>query len=139
MSRTGKLNEAYYARNNTPSFYQFKKKYHFIDDQDRQYMIATKNRQVFQNTRFKTTKSSKEEPVINNYGFVKLYVKLADPSSRWFGYSDIGRSLHLYGKQHGGSYIVILKAQEKPDRTRRTGIIYVKGLGRETLFTLLNS
>jgi hypothetical protein len=142
--RASKVNELYYAKDNTPSFYQFKQNYHFIDDQGRQYMIATKNRQVFQNTRFKNTQPSSrrndlKEPVINNYDFVKLYVKLGDPSVRWFGYKDINQTLVLSDKHRSTQYAVILKSHEKHNVKRRTGTIYVKGLSREVLLRLLNS
>ena len=142
--RRSKVNELYYAKDNTPSFYQFKQNYHFIDDQGRQYMIVTKNRQMFQNTRFKNTQPSSrrhdlKEPVINNYDYVKLYVKLGDPSLPWFGHKDINHSLLLFDKHRVSQYLVILKSHEKHNVKRRTGIIYVKGLGREVLLRLLNS
>lgn len=142
MHKGKKVNELYYARDNNPSFYQFKKSYHFIDSQDRQYMIAVKNRQTFQNTRFKNTRTPSvglKEPVINNYDFVTLYVKLTDPETKWFGYSDIGKPLILSEKGSGIEHIVILKTAAKHSVTRRTGTIQVKGLLKEDLLHLLNS
>lgn len=134
------MNELYYARDNNPSFYQFKETYHFIDAEERQYMIAVKNRQVFQNHRFKAQreKCGIQQPVINNYGFVKLYVKLADPQSKWFSHKDIGKPLVLYDRADK-SELVILKSQEKYGVKRRTGTIYVKGLSRESLLSLINN
>lgn len=148
MSRAPKgINELYYARDNNPSFYQFKKAYHFVDAEDRQYMIAEKNRQVFQNARFKdggrprraSDATGIRQPVISNYGFAKLYVKLLDPESKWFGHRDIGKPLFLTEKTTGQEYIVILKSTEKHNMSRRTGTIQVKGLLKEDLLRLLNS
>ncbi len=144
MIKAKKVNELYYAKDNNPSFYQFKKNYDFIDAEDRQYMIAVKNHQVFQNARFKpkrTDSSSRgiREPVITSYGYVKLYVKLANPASRWFTHRDINKPIMLYDKNDDGiAYQVILKTQEKHNATRRTGTIYVKGLDKEDLHVILN-
>lgn len=137
------VNEEYYAKDNVPSFYQFKDKYHFRDDLDRQYMIATRDRQVFANTRFKNTRprSSVEpkesEPFVNNYGLVKLYVKLADPSVGWFSRKDVGKSLILYDRS-GRAYTVVLKSHEKSNAKRRTGSVMVKGIDNPTLRHLIN-
>jgi len=144
MIRASKVNELYYARDNQPSFYQFKQNYHFIDDQDRQYMIAVKNRQVFQNTAFKPARSTRDEgkrkePVVNNMGIAQLYVKLADPNTKWFAHKDIGKPLILKEKNTGIQHIVILQRHEKHNVTRRTGNIYVKGLLKEDLIRLLNT
>lgn len=144
MLRRKKVNELYYARDNNPSFYQFKQNYHFTDSSDRQYMIAVKNRQVFQNAKFQNNSrraatQELREPVMTNSGFVKLYVKLTDPTSKWFGHSDMNHSFFLYGKKRDGPYLVVLKIQEKHNVKRRTGAIYVKGLSREVLLTLLNT
>lgn len=144
MIRAKKVNELYYARDNNPSFYQFKKNYHFIDSEERQYMIAVKNKQVFQNTRFKNKNTQASmvgkvlEPVITNYGFTKLYVKLANPTSTWFTQRDINKVLILYDKSQN-AYQVVLKSHEKHNVSRRTGTIYVKGLNKVDLLTLLNA
>lgn len=140
----GQINERYYARDNTPSFYQFKQRYHFYDEQGRQYMIVTKNRQVLQNMRFKSTRLSStttQEPVMNNYDQAKLYVKLSEPMTPWFGYKDVGKRLVLIERGGDGmlrSFTVELKSYEKNSASRRVGSIYVKGLDRATLTEILN-
>lgn len=139
-----KVNELYYAKDNVPSFYQFKNKYHFYDDRDRQYMIATKNRQVFQNTRFKNTRPRSSsaptvfEPYVNNYGLAKLYVKLADRLSPWFERKDVNKTLTLYDKSgRYGPFHVILESHHKSNEKRRTGSVMVGGLDKHTLVELL--
>jgi hypothetical protein len=150
MYSSDKINESYYAKDNNPSFYQFKKTYHFYDDYDRQYIIASKNGQVLQNTRFKSTRDEKKkkvpEPVINNYGYAKLYVKLADPASPWFSRTDINKPLILHERTTGeqsrsssssSSIIVELMSHEKVKANRRTGTVFLKGVDKETLVRLL--
>ena len=140
---SGRINERYYARNNTPSFYQFKDTYQFNDDQGRLYKIATKNRQVFENTKFKNKRARSavqgmhSEPFINSYGFTKLYVKLGNPLTPWFGHKDIGKTLVLQARD-GTNYAVVLKSHEKTTEKRRTGSIMVKGLDKVTLNRLLS-
>jgi len=134
------LNEEYYARNNSPTFNQFKARYHFYDADDRQYMIAAKNRQLFANTRFKnsrTPRGGREEPFFTNYGYAKLFVKLTEPTMSWFGHRAIGKELVLYERASGRSFVVILKSHEKSNVKRRTGTIWVKGLDKMTLTQLL--
>lgn len=139
------VNEAYYATANTPSFPQFKDKYEFYDDQGRLYKIAVKNRQVFENTRFKntrirstSTRTDAREPFINNYGWSKLFVKLGNTNIPWFGHRDMNRRLQLHARDGSETFIVELKREEKIQAKRRVGIIYVKGLDKRTLHELLN-
>jgi len=143
MIRAKQVNELYYARDNNPSFYQFKENYHFIDAEGRQYMIAVKNRQVFQNAAFKEKGRPKDkgpkEPVRNNSGLTLLYVKLTDPTTKWFGHGDMGKPLLLREKISGATHVVTLKSQEKHNVKRRTGNIYVKGLLKQDLMRLLNA
>lgn len=138
----GVLNEVYYAKNNSPTFNQFKGRYHFYDAEDRQYMIAVKDRQLFANTRFKNSRTpshGKGESFFNNYGYAKLFVKLTEPTMQWFGHRDIGKELVLYERISQRSFIVTLKSHEKSNVKRRTGTIWVKGLDKVTLDQLLLS
>ncbi len=144
VNRMKRQRELYYAENNAPTHRQFKGNYHFTDVYDRQYMIATHDRQVFANTRFKnlnssdtarsTQSSNNNEPVINNYGYTKLYVKLTEPSSEWFSHKDIGRRIVLHSKNGPKAYTVELKTHEKTSIKRRTGAIYVKGLSKDDVY-----
>jgi hypothetical protein len=141
---TAKVNELYYAKDNTPSFYQFKDKYQFIDAQHREYMIAVKNKQILQNDKFKyaprsnSTTGKIKEPVINNYGYVKLYVKLVVSDTKWFGYKDVGRQLILSNVHTKQQLIVKLQSHEKSSQKRRAGAIWVSGLSRGYVRELLN-
>lgn len=136
----GVVNELYYAKDNVPVFHQFKNTYQFYDDAGRFYLIAVKNRQIFANTRFKNTRRGSEprEPDVNNYDFAKLYVKLSEPTVKWFTHNDVGKQLILYERVSGRSFVVTLKMQEKNGAKRRTGSVWVKGLDRLTLVALLN-
>jgi hypothetical protein len=140
----GVVNELYYAKDNVPVYRQFKNSYHFYDDVGRHYLIAVKNRQMFENVRFKqktrspTTATQPQEPVVNNYDYTKLFVKMGDPSVRWFSYGDIGRQLVLHERTSRRSFIVTLMAQEKNGVKRRTGSVWVRGLDKFTLVELLN-
>ena len=136
-----KIDEQYYAQDNTPSFYQFKGKYHFYDTSGRQYMIATKNKQVLQNTRFKNNRRVEPpplQPVFNNYGQAKLYVKLTSPLVPWFSRSDVNKRIELYeNAENGATFVVELKSSEKNSAKRRTGSVYVKGLDQYELNRIL--
>lgn len=150
MSRVDKIDEGYYAKDNNPSFYQIKKKdYHFYDDKDRVYKIASKNRQVLQNTRFKPRGMRKNidekvmEPVFDRYNCAKLYVKLTNPLSPWFVRSELNKQLVLYYRAHENGrsrtkIVVELKRHEKSNEKRRTGEVFVKGLDKTALLHLLN-
>jgi len=138
----GVVNELYYAKDNVPVYRQFKNVYHFYDDVGRYYLIAVKNRQVFENARFKnktrTPPNQPNEPVVNNYDYTKLFVKMGDPSVRWFTHNDIGRQLVLHERAGRRSFVVTLKAQEKNGAKRRTGSVWVSGLDKLALLQLLN-
>lgn len=143
MIRSDHVNEAYYARRNAPTDNQFVGRYHFVDDQGRQYMIAEKNNQVFQNARlqFKPhSKKAKKECITNTHGYIKLYVKL--PNTRtihWFTSKEVNKTLFLHPiNDDEAIYEVTLKSSDKPDHRSATGSIYVAGLSPLVCLTLLN-
>lgn len=128
--RDGVVNEAYYARNNHPNFYQFPSKYDFFDEEGRIYVIARKNKQIFQNARFDTpnTQKTKNNPVANNYGYIKLFVKLPSPDVDWFTRNNINKSISLTHKATMRRIDVVLKIDEKSNSHLRTGAIWVANL-----------
>ena len=134
--RTDKINHEYYARNNEPSFSQFGKDYHFYDDEERQYMIANENKDVFQNKRLRYTPDSKR-CISNNYNEITLYVKLPS-GTKWFSENDTGRSHTIYTRIGNESFPIVLKGTMKGQEKRRTGTITVSGLGRSVCDRLLN-
>lgn len=140
----GVVNELYYAKDNVPVYRQYKNTYHFYDDAGRYYLIAVKNRQVFENVRFKNkarrsaTATAAAEPVTNNYDYAKLFVKMGESTVNWFTHRDIGRQLVLHERVSRRSFVVTLKAQEKNSAKRRTGSVWVRGLDKHTLSTLIN-
>jgi len=158
MIRSDHMNERYYALTNAPTFRQFIGKYHFVDKLGRQYMIATKNDQIFQNERvqFKNKSSrlkedKKVECVKDSFNFIKFFVKLPDSNVKWFGSNDIDKSFELYYVQRTSGdkskskesydrekpFIIQIKYTEKPLYNRSTGIVFIKGLSIETCNTLL--
>ena len=142
--RAERLDEKYYARRNAPTWHQLAGKSHFIDDSGRQYTLAPKNKETFQNERVqfkprhmkRDTIVKKREITINSAGAIKFFVRLATSQSRWFGARDIDRSLTLHHKDE--QYIVRIKSTDKPDPRSATGAVYIKGLSRELCETLLN-
>ncbi len=142
--RADHVNEDYYARRNAPTSNQFVGSYHFVDDTGRQYMIAEKNKQVFQNKRlqFKPhTKTKKKECVVNTHGYVKLYVKL--PNTRtihWFKSKETNKPLYLHAVNVTEPiYQVILKSSDKPDHRSATGSIFVSSLSPILCNAILNT
>jgi len=129
MSRADDLNEEYYARDNNPSFYQFGSAYHFVDDAGRQYQLATRNRATFQNTRFKPRRAPlPARCVVNSYGYVTCFVKLAH-GSKWFGARDINVPLLLREKRNAATILEVrVKQALKVRPTRRTGTVQLSGL-----------
>lgn len=155
--RTDKININYYLENNTPSFYQFKAKdHHFFDKTGRKYIIMEKDGNPFKNKKFQSPKPSRvgkgggragglttsiEKPkkcVINNYGEITLYVKLAD-GSQWFSNSEIGRYITLYERSEKNALRVKLKSTHKINYKVKTGRITVQGLNAGYCNELLNS
>ena len=140
--RTSVLNEDYYARRNAPTYKQFIGKYHFIDDMGRQYMIAKKNKQVFQNERLqykpRDTTKKPHQCVTNSNGYVNLYVKLPDNHVKWFGSRDNDRIIKLTSIKDKSTHLPILKSTGKADPRSSTGPIYVKGLSVAMCESLLN-
>lgn len=135
MIRAENFNETYYARRNAPNFNQFKNRYHFIDEHGRQYMIASENKQVFQNTnvQFKPRNSSNIKKhykcVTNSYSHIKMYVKIYKNKMDWFNWKDMNKPITLMKKDDKSiTYTVILKSTDKPEEKAATGIIYVKGI-----------
>lgn len=123
--RTDQPNESYYAKNNMPTFSQFKD-YHFIDKQGRQYMIANDNQDAFQNKRLRYTPDT-NRCVTNTYKEIKLFVKLPR-NLDWFSEKDNGSELTLQTRAGDDSYSIILKSNISVDRKRRTGTIFVSDL-----------
>ena len=151
MIRAERFNEKYYALSNTPTFNQFKEKYHFTDQYNRQYMIAINNKEIFQNesVQFKKKKNHDHKPlhcIKNMYGYIKLYVKLPSNNNKWFGARDINKNIILSRIRKKGiltenideTFTVILKSTEHPMYKRSTGIIYVKGLDIQLCNDILN-
>jgi hypothetical protein len=157
MSRTEKLNESYYARRNAPTYDQFRNRYHFKDEYNREYMIASKNKQAFQNRRvqFKSTGTQEEEEkkkpkscIRDGFGFIKLFVRVRKNKSLWFFWNDINKPITLIPISNGNNrgtrnrnrmpIEVILKSTDKPEEKSATGSIYVKGLSESLCNELLN-
>lgn len=146
MIRADHLNETYYARRNAPTFHQFKGHYHFIDSLGRQYMIATRNDQVFQNTRvqFKpqqTERKKRNKCVVDSLGHIKLFVRLPNKVTKWFGAREIDGLFNLTPvntTEDGIVYTMRLKSTDKPDHRSATGAIFVGGLSRTLCEQLLN-
>lgn len=147
--RADNINEDYYARRNAPTWHQFVGKYHFIDAVGREYMIAVKNNQVFQNERMQVKGVTKpydkarvkpKECVTDLHGHVKLFVKL--PNTRtihWFKHNDVNNKMLLYDAHDDTVvYSVTLMSTDKADRKSATGSIYVKGLSPALCQSFLN-
>ncbi len=140
------INENYYARHNTPTFGQIAVQgYHFTDEAGRQYQLAMQSRQVFANSRVqfkpKTGPRAKEASqkrrcVTNQWGYIKLYVKLAHGTT-WFGARDINHTLQLQSTRYG-TLECRIKSTERMDPHRATGVIYVKGLDTPLCNSLIN-
>ena len=153
---TDKVNLKYYAENNTPSFYQIKAKdHHFFDKKGRKYIIMVKDGQPFKNKKFQTplprgrgkrrdipapnvTGGKPKECVVNNYGEITMYVKLAN-GTEWFLNSEIGRYLTLYERREKNEVQIKLKSTLKVNYKSKMGRITVQGLTAEYCNTLLNT
>lgn len=133
MARREVANETYYARNNHPNFNQFPRDYAYHDEMGRLYVIATQNKQLFQNARLAVAprthrdilRQPRRDAVRNSYGYVKLYVKLPSPEMTWFTRRDMNKSLRLTHAHSTQTIEVILKMDEKSNPRLRTGVIWV--------------
>jgi hypothetical protein len=139
--RSDKVNEKYYAQRDHPNFRQFGNKYHFTDEQGRQYRVAERNNDTFQNANFQSHTNEDEkqlsECVIDQYGDVKLYVKLPTPQHQWYTHNEIGSALALWPrKKKDGVIPVSLRTAFKEEE--RVGVITVEGLSEDYCNTLLN-
>jgi hypothetical protein len=127
--RDGVVNETYYAKNNHPNYNQFPRDYDFFDEVGRLYVIARKNKQLFQNAQFVIRQQPRGvKPITNNYGYVKLFVKLSSPDVEWFSRRDINKPLLLTHRETMRRISVTLKTDEKSNSRRRTGAIWVANL-----------
>lgn len=136
--RTGKINENYYALNNNPNYYQFKKNYHFIDSENRQYMIALDNDASFRNLKFQpTVTNSIRSCLVNNDRQVILHVRLPK-TTEWFTYDQINQSILLRDVASNQEIYVTLMEATKPNHKRRTGTITIAGLDVDYCNLLLN-
>jgi hypothetical protein len=148
--------EHYYARNDAPAFGQFaqgrRRRYHFVDDQRRQYMIAERDNAPFRNTRFKPRRHGvgREQqqqqgggPLrceVNRDGHVTLYVRLPDQRTRWFSRDDLGRALRLHQRENEDETVTVrLRQAVKPSEKRRTGTVVVSHLSEAYCNRLLNA
>lgn len=134
--RAEEINEDYYAKNNEPSYYQFGDDYHFYDDDNRKYMIATENDDVFQNELLRFSPNTRKTRS-DVYGEVTLYVKLS-PKSEWFEERMLGKPYIIYGKKDGLEYPIRLSSIYRASYKRRTGTVTVKGLGKVTCDAILS-
>ena len=133
--RAERLNEAYYERNNEPSFGQLKKDFDFYDEKGRFYWIAQENEDSFQNKRLRQY-PDKKSCVVNSYGEVSLYVKLGR-GAEWFSDEDGWRSFTIVSQYTRQNFDVRLASEWKGLEKRRTGTIEVKGLGQELCDSLI--
>ena len=139
------VNEEYYYKDNNPNFFQFGKNYHFFDDKDRVYIIATKNKDIFNNPKFKVhnlKNKMKDKEIkhclVNNYGYVTLFVKLLNPNAKWFSNREIGKFITLINHKTKESIQVKLKFIAKSNIKRRTGTIQVSGVDTSFWDEILN-
>lgn len=152
IPRADNINEHYYARNNEPSFNQFKDDYHFYDDENRLYRIASQNDDEFQNELLRgdgggggggLRSTINPQVVEDEFGHILLYVKLKKRTSVWFDENALDRPVTLYVKQGlGGTsdeYRVRIQSTIKPDYKRRTGSITVSGINKQLCRLLLIS
>jgi hypothetical protein len=150
------VNEEYYARDDTPSFNQFKT-YHFYDQTGRFYKIAEQNGQTFQNERFANTnpltgklpyqtsplvKRREKKCIVDGNGYIKLFVRL--PSSKkvdlWFSTSSIDKSINVRERVTGEIQVLKIRSVHKVNQKRLTGTVYVSGdLNKSYCNRLLNT
>lgn len=140
--RTEHINEQYYHINNHPSFYQFGRDYDFADNKGRKYRIAEKNKNTFQNTKFKPKntlkdKSKTKKAFVNTYGYIKMFIKL-NQDAEWYTRKDIDKILILVNRKTKEQVNVKLKSFFKSDHKRRTGEIFVSGLSEIKCNEILN-
>lgn len=155
MIRAENLNERYYALSNEPNLSHIKKHYQFEDRKGRLYMLAEKNRQIFQNERLAYREHRHRGRATcdtNHAGYIKFYVGLSDPSVQWFGARDINHDITLFPRHtippttttttttnsSVRPLLVTLKTTFKPSQKKRRGTIHVRGISREQCDELLN-
>lgn len=134
-----KRRELYYARDNTPSYNQFKDNYHFSDDEGRRYQLAVRNSGLLQSRKLQPRQSERREAlqcVVNSWGYVTLYVRLKT-GTRWFGAQDLDKPLVLRDRE-GEEIGVALRQLLKVSPKRRTGAVLVSGLTASYCNALLN-
>ena len=149
--RSNRINEAYYAMDNCPSYRQFKG-YHFYDEKGRLYTIADKNNEVFQNERlrydkrqegnerrlYQTSPLKRKECVVDSSGFIKLFVRLSNSSLAWFNTASIDKTLYVKERRSHENISFKLRSTFKFNPKRLTGIIHVSNLNRSYCNRLLN-
>jgi hypothetical protein len=142
--RTDEPDEHYYARNNEPSFFQFKDNYHFYDAAGRLYRIAAQNGDEFQNELLRGGGDERPDPIEDMFGHLVLYVKLHRRTSQWFDETALDRPTTIYLRRRPDSpqpeeYRIRIQSTTKPDYKRRTGTITVSGLNKTLCRQLLAS
>lgn len=142
--KSEKINEEYYARDNQPNFNQLRGKNHFYDQEGREYTIASRNKQTFQNDHFSYSRGENnnqyKECMVDPYGRITLYVRLTRGSYSWFSGHAIGKELRLIRKSSPDySHLVLLDSAFKYNPKRCTGTITVSGLDPSLCERLLNA
>ena len=135
-----KRREQSYARDNTPTYNQFKEKYHFSDGEGRRYQLAVQNGSILQSRKLQPAQRPRQqEParcVVNSFGYITLYVRLKT-GSRWFERQDLDHPLVLHDRA-GEEVGVLLRQLIKVSPKRRTGTVLVSGLTPSYCNALLN-
>lgn len=139
--RTSRINERYYAEENHPNFYQLKRAHsHFVDAWGREYTLATRNGQVFQNRRLQfTPPQGPQHCLTDSYGAVALYVKLPTQRTQWFAEQALHAPLQLQERRSGRLHDVVLRSAFKWHQSLRTGTVWVEELSEELCDELLNN
>ncbi len=142
--RSDTLNEKYYARRQHPNFRQFARRaYHFTDEHGRQYTLAARNNEVFQNHNLQARPLDDEllqprQCEIDQYDRVTLYVRLPTLQHQWFTQQELYGEAVLYprDKKNKNVYVVTLCSAFKEQE--RVGVVTVQGLAEEECNALLN-
>lgn len=147
LLKRNSINEKYYAQDSNPSFNQFGKNYHFIDEEGRLYQIATRNNNIFDNEKFNMNKkNSLNKPLKcykSNDNYIKFFVKLPNKYINWFFDKDLNKAMILNQKsliEHDNKrFIVKIKSAFKKNEKRRTGTVFIHGLPEFICNEILNS
>jgi hypothetical protein len=161
IPRANQINEAYYDRFNEPSFNQFGNVYHFIDTAGRLYRVADQNSDEFQNEMLRSdetdilgvgggnnTNNRKKECTTDEFGRLKLFVKLRKRTSQWFTDDEVLKPFSITvvnehrtrrDKEYQQLYTYHIKVENTiiTDAKRRTGTVWVRGLNKQLCDTLL--